>query len=91
MKKLFVLLMLVAFAATATLAVAADTVTYENKQGNVTFNHKAHGEKVKCDACHKETPPAKIEVNKDAAHGAVCKDCHKAQGGPTKCGDCHKK
>jgi len=90
MKKLFVLLMLVAFAATATLAVAADTVTYENKQGNVTFNHKVHGEKLKCDACHKGTP-AKIEVNKDAAHGAVCKDCHKAQGGPTKCGDCHKK
>ena len=39
MKKLFVLLMLVAFAASATFAVAADTVTYENKQGKVTFNH----------------------------------------------------
>jgi primosomal protein N' len=90
MKKLFVLLMLIAFTASATFAVAADTVTYENKQGKVTFNHKAHSEKVKCDACHKGTP-AKIEVNKDAAHGAVCKDCHKAQGGPTKCGDCHKK
>lgn len=90
MKKLFVMLMLVAFAATATLAIAADTVTYENKQGNVTFNHKVHGEKMKCDACHQGTP-AKIAVDKAAAHGAACKDCHKEKGGPTKCGDCHKK
>ncbi|TLM68113.1 MAG: cytochrome C [Deltaproteobacteria bacterium] len=90
MKKLFVVLMLIAFATSATFAVAADSVSYDNKQGKVTFNHKAHGEKLKCDACH-QGKPAKIEVNKDAAHGAVCKDCHKAKGGPTKCGDCHKK
>jgi len=90
MKKLFVMLMLVAFATTATLAFAADTVTYENKQGNVTFNHKAHGEKQGCTACHEGTP-AKIAVDKAAAHGATCKDCHKEKGGPTKCGDCHKK
>ncbi len=90
MKKLFVMLMLVAFAATATLAFAADTVTYENKQGNVTFNHKAHGEKLGCEACHQGTP-AKIAVDKAAAHGAACKDCHKEKSGPTKCGDCHKK
>jgi hypothetical protein len=90
MKKLMIVLMLLAFATSATLAIAADTVTYETKQGNVTFNHKAHGEKLKCDACHKGTP-AKIDVTKDLAHGAVCKDCHKAKGGPTKCGDCHKK
>jgi primosomal protein N' len=90
MKKLFVMLTLVAFAATATLAFAADVVTYENKQGNVTFNHKGHSDKMKCDACHQGTP-AKIEITKDSAHGAACKDCHKAQSGPTKCGDCHKK
>ena len=88
MKKLIVAVMLVAF--TSVLAYAADTVTYENSKGTVTFNHKAHGEKMDCTKCHEGTP-AKIAVDKDAAHGAVCKDCHKKDGGPTKCSDCHKK
>lgn len=88
MKKLLIVVMLVAFAATA--AYAADVVKFEAKNGTVTFNHKAHGEKLGCDACHQGTP-AKIVVDKAAAHGAVCKSCHKAKGGPTKCGDCHKK
>jgi primosomal protein N' len=90
MKKLFVVLMLLAFATSATLAIAADSVSYDGKQGKVTFDHKGHSAKMKCDACHKGAP-AKIAVDKDSAHGAVCKDCHKAKGGPTKCGDCHKK
>jgi len=88
MKKLLIVTMILAF--TLTLAYAADEVTYEAKPGNVTFNHKAHGEKLGCEACHQGTP-AKIEVNKDAAHGAVCKDCHKEKNGPTGCKDCHKK
>ena len=88
MKKLIVALMIVTFAVTA--AWAADVVTIENKKGNVTFNHKAHGEKLGCKACH-EGAPAKIAVDKKGAHKAVCKDCHKAQSGPTKCNDCHKK
>ena len=88
MKKLIIALMLVTFAATAVWA--ADVVTFENKKGNVTFNHKAHGEKLGCKACHEGTP-AKIAVDKKSAHKAVCKSCHKAQSGPTKCNDCHKK
>ena len=88
MKKLIIAVMLVAF--TFTLAYAADVVTYESKKGNVTFDHKAHSEKMGCEKCHEGTP-AKIAVDKDAAHGAACKDCHKADGGPTKCNDCHKK
>ena len=88
MKKLIVAVMIVAFAVTA--AWAADVVTYENKKGNVTFNHKAHGEKLGCKACHEGTP-AKIAVDKNTAHKALCKDCHKKQSGPTKCNDCHKK
>jgi len=88
MKKLIVAVMIVAFAVTA--AWAADVVTYENKKGNVTFNHKAHGEKLGCKACH-EGAPAKIAIDKDTAHKALCKDCHKKQSGPTKCNDCHKK
>lgn len=88
MKKLIVAVMLVAF--TFTLAYAADSVTYENKKGSVTFNHKAHSEKMECTACHQGTP-AKIAIDKDAAHGAACKDCHKEKNGPTKCNDCHSK
>lgn len=87
MKKFLVVMMLVAFAATS--AIAADVVTYEGK-GVVTFNHKAHGEKLGCEKCH-EGEPAKITVDKAAAHGDTCKNCHKAEGGPTKCNDCHVK
>ena len=88
MRKLLIAVMLVAFA--FTVAYAADTVTYESKKGNVTFNHKAHGEKLGCDACH-AGDPAKIAVDKKAAHGDTCKGCHKKDGGPTKCNDCHQK
>jgi len=88
MKKLIVAVMIVAFAVTA--AWAADVVTYENKKGNVTFNHKVHGEKLGCKSCHEGTP-AKIAIDKNTAHKAVCKDCHKKQGGPTKCNACHVK
>ncbi len=88
MKKLIVAVMIVAFAVTA--AWAADVVTYENKKGNVTFDHKGHGDKLGCKACH-EGAPAKIAIDKNSAHKQVCKDCHKKQGGPTKCNDCHKK
>ena len=88
MKRLIVVAMLIAFACTA--AYAADMVKYEAKNGAVTFDHKTHGEKLGCEACHEGTP-AKIMVDKKAAHGAACKDCHKDKGGPTKCGDCHKK
>ena len=90
MKKLVLMMVLLAFVG-ATVAVAADVVTYENKKGNVTFDHKAHGEKLggDCAKCHEGTP-AKIEVDKDFAH-KTCKGCHKDMGGPTKCNDCHKK
>lgn len=88
MKKLIVAVMLVAF--TFTLSFAADSVTYENSKGTVTFNHMAHSEKMECTACH-EGVPAKITIDKEAAHSVACKDCHKVQNGPTKCNDCHKK
>ena len=88
MKKLIIVIMLVAFA--FTVAYAADTVTYESKKGAVTFDHKAHSEKMDCAACHEGTP-AKIVIDKKAAHGASCKGCHKKESGPTKCNACHKK
>jgi surface antigen len=81
--------MIVAFA--VTVAYAADVVTYDkSKQGTVTFNHKAHSEKQDCACCH-QGEPAKIEIDKTAAHGAACKDCHKEKTGPTKCKECHVK
>jgi type 1 fimbria pilin len=89
MKKLLVAAMLVAFAAST--AMAADTVTLEAKNGNVTFNHKKHSESMECKICHGEGTPGKIELDKDKAH-ALCKTCHADKAmGPTKCGDCHKK
>ncbi|RMF48345.1 MAG: cytochrome C [Deltaproteobacteria bacterium] len=87
MKKLLVVALLIAFAATA--AFAADVVTFEAKNGNVTFQHKAHGEKLGCDACHEGTP-AKIAIDKKTAH-KMCKSCHKAKGVSTSCKTCHKK
>lgn len=90
MKKLIVMMMLIAFAGIG-VAVAADTVVYEASKGDVTFNHQAHADKLgDCSKCH-EGEPAKIAIDKDAAHGASCKDCHKEMNGPTKCNDCHKK
>lgn len=75
----------------AVSAMAADSVTYKAKNGTVTFNHKAHGEKLGCKACHEGTP-AKIAVDKEKAHGATCKGCHtEKKAGPTKCGECHVK
>ena len=93
MKKLTTIVAAVTFvAATAFAAVAADVVKYEAKNGTVTFNHKAHQEKLNkdCSKCHAGTP-AKIELDKDSAH-KLCKGCHEtAKAGPTKCNECHKK
>lgn len=85
MKKVIVLISLVAFAGTA---VAADVMEF--KRG-VKFNHKAHQEAVKdCKKCH-EKAPGKIEgFGKDFAH-KTCKGCHtESNKGPTACKDCHK-
>ena len=89
MKKLVIMMMVLAFVG-ANVAIAADVVTYENKKGAITFNHKAHQEKlVDCAKCHEGTP-AKIEVDKKFGH-KTCKACHKEMNGPTKCNGCHVK
>jgi len=90
MKKLVIIMMLLAFVG-VNVAIAADSYTYDNKKGTVTFNHKAHQDALgDCAKCH-EGEPAKIAVDKKAAHGDTCKGCHKEMSGPTKCNDCHKK
>jgi formylmethanofuran dehydrogenase subunit E len=88
MKKLVIALMLVTFAATAAFAV--DSVTYENKKGNITFDHKKHAE-MGCDKCHEGTP-AKIDVKGMKPGHALCKDCHSnTDKAMAKCDYCHKK
>ncbi|HTP64901.1 MAG TPA: cytochrome c7 [Geobacteraceae bacterium] len=77
----------------AGIAMAADTMTFPAKNGDVTFNHKAHQDKLKdCKACHAADAGGKIEgFGKDWAH-KTCKGCHQDKGaGPTNCGGCHKK
>jgi predicted CXXCH cytochrome family protein len=78
----------------ATIAIAAPptTVTLTAKNGNVTFDHKAHATRVgACKTCHGEGAPQKIELDQQKAH-ALCIECHKTKAaGPTKCVDCHKK
>jgi len=86
MKKIIVVLSLVAFAGSA---FAADVI--EMKRG-VKFDHKAHQGKITdCKTCH-EKGPGKIEgFGKDLAHGKSCKGCHvEMKKGPVGCKDCHK-
>ena len=78
-------------------ALAADagpaTLTFETKQGKVTFAHKAHQDKLKdCKICHESDKGGKIAGwSKDKAHG-LCKKCHEEKkAGPTKCAECHVK
>ncbi len=94
MKKFVVLTMLLAFVGVGVaFAAGQDVVTYENKKGTITFQHKAHQERLggDCAKCHEGTP-AKIAVDKDFGH-KTCKACHKEMGGnaPTKCNGCHQK
>ncbi len=93
MKKVLAAALLVMFAASAALAAAApETVSLKAKNGNVTFNHKKHSvDPASCKGCHGEGTPAKLTLDKDAAH-KLCKGCHETKkAGPTKCGECHKK
>jgi c(7)-type cytochrome triheme protein len=92
MKRIVALVVLLLFVAAPVMA--ADMVTLKSKMGDVTFNHKVHGEKVGCKACHPTEPPAKFALGgKDAAH-KLCAGCHaEKKMGPAanKCMECHKK
>jgi hypothetical protein len=85
-KTVIAMLAIVAFAGTA---FAADVI--QLKKG-VTFNHKAHQERLNdCTKCHATAAGGKIEgFGKDWAH-KTCKGCHTEMGkGPTSCKACHK-
>ena len=82
----------VAFAAIANAAPPPTEVVLNAKNGNVTFNHKAHQEALKdCTKCHSKPEGGKIEgFGKELAHN-TCKGCHsESKKGPTSCKECHK-
>ena len=91
MKKLVAAVAIVAFS--ASMAMAADVMTFQSKMGNITFPHKMHQQiaQYKCKVCH-EKGPGKIEnFNMDFVN-KTCIPCHKAKGqGPTTCTGCHKR
>jgi hypothetical protein len=93
--KLFVAIAAVFVIAGNAAAIDSPAVlTFETKNGKVTFHHREHQERLKgeCKTCHGDAAPGKIAGwSKDKAHG-TCKECHAKGGkGPTKCADCHKK
>lgn len=92
MKRMVVAAVLLAFIVCPAFAFGADTVTLKAKMGDVTFNHKVHGEKTDCKTCHGAGTPGKLNLGgKEPAH-KLCMDCHKEKkAGPTKCNECHKK
>jgi len=105
MKKMMLLLVVVAFVVGSALAaVAADapkTVTFEAKMmGNVTFDHAMHMTKADCKHCHHKGVEAgacrachdgKTAPKAKTVFHKVCKDCHKKEGVSTSCKVCHKK
>lgn len=72
-------------------AATPDTVVLANKNGDITFPHKAHTQLTECQTCHGDAGSGKIDLNRDSGH-KLCLGCHKEQGaGPTACSGCHKK
>lgn len=96
MKSISAFAMLLLFTAAAVLAAdpipAPTTIILPASNGNITFHHKEHEERLKdCTICHAKKP-GKIEgFNRDWAH-KKCVGCHwRGKISPTKCSDCHKK
>ncbi len=84
--------LLIATLVSAPIAKAADTMIFQAKNGNITFNHKHHTDFLKdCKNCHDKNPGKIANFGKDYAH-KTCKGCHEVRGmGPTRCGLCHRK
>lgn len=106
MKKLIVLLAVVALVASVAVAFAGGPekveLNKEGKMGVVAFDHAAHQGKVDdCTKCHHKGTDAGtctschgVDSAAPAAKKAFhdqCKGCHKDMGGPTKCKECHVK
>lgn len=73
-------------------ACAPATVTLKSGVGDVTFNHKIHGEKTDCKTCHGGGILSKPALGSEEQAHNLCLNCHKEKkAGPTECSDCHKK
>ncbi len=86
-------------------ADAPDTIVFQTKMGNVTFNHQAHVERAKneCSTCHDSLfPQSREPINFKAgmhrpaeANKTSCGHCHNPEGPAfeTKgnCNKCHVK
>lgn len=97
MKKLVLMLMIIAFVATAAMAAMPGEVKYDTKMGTVTFDHDAHKGYGSCKDCHHSGMKGcktchdgeKAISAKEAYHGS-CIPCHEEGGkGPAKCAGCH--
>ena len=86
---------LVFSAGAAVAAEAPATITFDAKQGKVTFAHKTHAERLRgdCKACRRRSPrAARSRASTRTRLDALCKKCHETEKkGPTECADCHKK
>ena len=97
MKKIYLLLPLLAFLAISAFAevdYAGDmkfTKTYKNPTGSVIFQHQKHAERFldECGFCHSALSTFGGEVNELFGH-TICKKCHESHNGPTECNECHK-
>ncbi len=74
-----------------TAEAGPETVTLEARNGNVTFNHRAHAAMTECRTCHGEGPPGPVELDRESGH-ALCLECHRQQqAGPQACTECHRR
>ncbi len=101
----FLLALTVLVALTAIAAEAPDKIVFESKMGNVTFDHKAHTDRVdgKCETCHdKLFPQSREPINyKQGMHKPAekakksCAACHHPGGeafeSKGNCKKCHVK
>lgn len=73
---------------------AGDMVHLKSKAGDVTFEHKAHGEITECKTCHGSGTPGKIDLGGMELAHRLCGGCHtEKKMGPqaNKCMECHKR
>lgn len=89
---LVILSLLAAGVAFAADASPAQTIILKAKNGDITFHHKEHEDRLKdCSICHGAVPGKIAGFNQEWAH-KKCVGCHwKGRISPTKCSDCHKK
>jgi len=82
----FILSLCLLMTLTAIAAEEPDTIVFEAKMGNVTFDHKAHNEAAgdDCTVCHDALfPESRAPINfKDKMHRT-------AEANKTSCGGCH--